>query len=99
MIEIWSPSTGDFGLTAKIPDYQRRGDLEIWFVHPRECTLRAWRRQPAGTYDETVYHGGIAQPGLLPQARIDLDELFAGKTQDDLARGEWSNRSPRSEPS
>jgi Uma2 family endonuclease len=78
VIEIWSPSTGDFDLTAKLPDYQRRGDLETWFVHPQDRTLQVWRRLPDGTYDETVHRHGIAGAESLPHFAIDLDELFAG---------------------
>ena len=32
IIEIWSPSTGDYDDNEKFPGYQRRGDLEIWRV-------------------------------------------------------------------
>jgi Uma2 family endonuclease len=78
VVEVWSPSTGNYDVNVKLADYQQRGDLEIWFVHPRERTLRAWRRQADGTYEESIYREGIAQPGSLPQVAIDLDELFAG---------------------
>jgi Uma2 family endonuclease len=78
IIEIWSPSTGDFDLIAKLPDYQRRGDFEIWFVHPQERTLRAWRKMSDGSYEETVYRDGIADAAALPEFAIDVGELFAG---------------------
>ena len=39
VVEIWSPSTGEFDVTTKLLEYQRRGDLEIWRLHPYERTL------------------------------------------------------------
>lgn len=44
VVEVWSPSTGRYDILEKLPDYQARGDLEIWYVHPRELILTAWRR-------------------------------------------------------
>ena len=76
VVEVWSPSTGDYDVDAKLPAYQERGDLEIWRLHPYERTLTAWRRQSDGTYAETVYHGGMVQPAPLPDVAIDLDLLF-----------------------
>jgi len=29
VVEIWSPSTGDYDVNTKLGEYQRRGDLEI----------------------------------------------------------------------
>ena len=76
VVEVWSPSTGDYDVDDKLADYKRRGDLEIWRLHPHEHTLTAWCRQPDGTYAETVYHGGTVQPTALPNVTIDLDTLF-----------------------
>jgi Uma2 family endonuclease len=76
VIEIWSPSTGKYDLMAKLPDYQARGDLEIWYVHPYEHTLTAWRRRPDGTYSESVYHSGVVRQESAPEVVIDLEELF-----------------------
>jgi Uma2 family endonuclease len=76
VVEVWSPSTGDFDVDTKIPEYQARGDLEIWRIHPYEQTLTAWRRQPGGAYAETIYTRGIVQPFSLPNVRIDLSRLF-----------------------
>jgi Uma2 family endonuclease len=42
--EVWSPSTGGYDVLAKLPEYRRRGDTEIWLLHPYERTLTAWRR-------------------------------------------------------
>jgi Uma2 family endonuclease len=74
--EVWSPSTGGYDVDKKIPEYMKRGDLEIWRLHPFERTLTAWRRQPDGTYTESVFRGGLVQPVALPGVTIDLDALF-----------------------
>jgi Uma2 family endonuclease len=76
VFEVWSPSTGDYDVDAKLPVYQQRGDLEIWRIHPYERTLTAWRRQPDGSYEETVHRGGIVTPVALPGVEIDLETLF-----------------------
>jgi Uma2 family endonuclease len=34
VVEVWSPSTGQYDVDEKLPEYQRRGDLEIWRFHP-----------------------------------------------------------------
>jgi len=76
VVEIWSPSTGDYDLAEKLPEYQRRGDREIWRLHPYERTLRVWRRRLDGAYDETTYTGGVVRPAALAGVEIDLDALF-----------------------
>jgi Uma2 family endonuclease len=76
IVEVWSRSTGDFDVDAKLPEYQRRGDLEIWRIHPYERTLITWRRQADGTYNELLYTAGAVQPMALPDVTIDLDALF-----------------------
>jgi Uma2 family endonuclease len=75
VVEVWSPSTGDYDVKAKLPDYQQRGDLEVWFIHPYERTMIAWVRQPDGSYSETLHRGGVVRLAALPAA-IDLDTLF-----------------------
>jgi Uma2 family endonuclease len=76
VVEIWSPSTGDYDVETKLIEYQRRGDLEIWLIHPFDRTLIAWRRQPDGSYAEAQYNGGIVQPVALSNVTIVLDALF-----------------------
>jgi len=76
VVEVWSPSTGDYHVEAKLLEYQRRGDLEIWRIHPYEETLTAWRRQTDGSYDQFVQRGGSVQPAALPGVTIVLDRLF-----------------------
>jgi Uma2 family endonuclease len=77
VVEVWSRSTGRFDVATKLAEYQQRGDLEIWRLHPTERTLIAWRRQPDGTYEEVHVAGGTVQPVALPGVTIDLDALFA----------------------
>jgi Uma2 family endonuclease len=77
VVEVWSRSTGSYDVDAKLPIYQQRGDLEIWRIHPYEKTLTAWRRQPDGTYDETILQGDVVvRPVALPSVEINLAELF-----------------------
>ncbi len=76
VVEIWSPSTGTYDVNTKLPEYRRRGDLEIWRLHAFERTLTVWRRQPDGDYVETIYDGGHVQPASLPGVTIDLDHLW-----------------------
>jgi Uma2 family endonuclease len=78
VVEIWSPSTGDYDLKEKLTAYQQRGDLEIWRLHPYERTLTTWVRQSDGSYEETLYREGIVKPAALPNVAIDLAALFGG---------------------
>lgn len=74
--EVWSRSTGTYDVTDKLREYERRGDLEIWLVHPYERTLTARRRQPDGSYHEAVYTSGTVRPVALPNVAITLADLF-----------------------
>lgn len=76
VVEVWSPSTGDFDIDSKLPEYQRRGDLEIWRIHPFDRTLTTWQRRPDGSYAESLYTGGSVRPQALSGVTIDLDTLF-----------------------
>lgn len=76
VVEVWSPSTGDYDVDAKLPVYQERGDLEIWRIHPYEGTLTSSQRQADGSYRETLHQGGVVSPVALPWVTIDLDKLF-----------------------
>jgi Uma2 family endonuclease len=76
IVEVWSPSTDDYDVDSKLPEYQRRGDLEIWRIHPYDRTLIAWVRQDDGSYSEALYRGGIVRPVALPNVAIGLDALF-----------------------
>ena len=74
--EVWSPSTGHYDVGTKLKGYQERGDLEIWYIHPGRRTLTTWRRQPGGSYTETLYRGGIVPVVSLPGVTIDLDRVL-----------------------
>jgi Uma2 family endonuclease len=76
VVEIWSPSTGRKDLDTKLPEYRARGDLEIWRIHPYERTLTAWRRQPDGSYAETLHTEGVIRPIALPEVAVELERLF-----------------------
>ena len=76
VVEVWSPSTGGHDQRLKLAEYQRRGDAEIWLLHPYERTLTTWRRQPDGGYTEMAYRTGSVQPAALPGVSINLDVLF-----------------------
>jgi Uma2 family endonuclease len=77
VVEIWSPSTGDYDVETKLVEYQRRGDHEIWLIHPYERTLTAWTRQPDGTYAKAQHGAGVVRPAALPGVEIELEALFA----------------------
>jgi Uma2 family endonuclease len=76
VVEVWSPSTGEYDVEEKLAEYERRGDLEIWRIHPYERTLTAWRRQPDGSYTETLYSEGTVPPASLPGVSVELAALF-----------------------
>jgi Uma2 family endonuclease len=76
VVEVWSPSTGQYDVDSKLPEYQRRGDLEIWRVHPYDRSVRAWIRQADGSYVERLYSGGIAELSALSGIAINIDALF-----------------------
>ena len=76
VVEISFRTTGDYDIAAKRPGYRERGDAEIWFIHPYERTLTAWRRQPDGTYTEDLYRDGLVPVVALPGLGIDFDALL-----------------------
>ncbi len=76
--EVWSPSTGDYDVDEKLPEYRRRGDLEVWRIHPHERSVIAWRRQGDGSYAESSYSSGVVAVESLRGVRIDLAALFRG---------------------
>lgn len=77
VVEVWSPATGPYDFDRKLAAYRQRGDQEIWFIHPYERTLTAWRRLDDGVYEESVYTGGVVQVGSIPGVEINLDDLLA----------------------
>jgi Uma2 family endonuclease len=77
LAEVWSPSTGEYDVETKFPEYRARGDLEIWRIHPQERTVTAWRKQSDGTYTETLHRHGNVPISSLPGVEIELARLFA----------------------
>ena len=77
VVEVWSPSTGDYDNATKLQAYQERGDREIWLLHPMDRTLIAWRRQPDGSYVEALFREGTISLLAVPGVTVDLDGLFA----------------------
>jgi Uma2 family endonuclease len=77
VVEVWSPSTGCYDVNSKLPEYQRRGDSEIWRIHPVERAITAWRRQSDGNYLEMRFAGGVIELHGLTGIVIDIDLLFA----------------------
>ena len=76
VLERWSPSTGSTDLTAKLPEYQARGDAEIWLLHPVERTLDIRRRLPDGSYAQFRHTAGPIPIVSLPGVLIDFEALF-----------------------
>jgi Uma2 family endonuclease len=76
VVEVWSPSTGNYDVDTKIPVYRQRGDADIWRLHPFERTLLRSVRQPDGPYRESIHRGGIVTLAALPYVEIDLDQVF-----------------------
>jgi Uma2 family endonuclease len=77
VVEVWPPSTGNSDVVDKVPEYQRRGDAEIWRIHPHERTVTVWRRQTDGSYRETLHTAGVIRPAALPNVTIKIEALFA----------------------
>jgi Uma2 family endonuclease len=76
VVEVWSPSTGDYDIEQKLRGYQQRGDLEIWRLHPYQREVTVWRRQSDGHYTEELLRGGTISLHALPHVTITLDNLF-----------------------
>jgi Uma2 family endonuclease len=76
VVEVWSRSTGDYDVEEKLVVYKQRGDVEIWRIHPYDCTLTAWRRLSEGSYEESIHREGIVYPVALPAVAIELAALF-----------------------
>ena len=76
VVEIWSPSTGDYDVNVKLTEYKRRGDTEVWLIHPYDRTFTVWRRQPDGSYSESIQTAGVVSPVAVPNVTLDLDTFF-----------------------
>ena len=78
VVELWSPSTGDYDIEEKLAVCKQRGDLEIWYIQPYKRTVTAWRLLPDGSYDEATFGEGTIKPVALPNVTIDLTALYDG---------------------
>ena len=75
--EVWSRSTGDYDVDETFPQYQRRGDTEIWRIHPRQKSVRIWTRRPgANGYEERTVRTGVVALIGLTGVNVDLGSLF-----------------------
>jgi Uma2 family endonuclease len=74
--EVWSPRTGDYDVDEKLAEYKRRGDHEIWLLHPREKGVRGWRKQPDDSYVEFSATSGAVPVRSLPGVTVQLESLF-----------------------
>jgi Uma2 family endonuclease len=88
VIEVWSRTTGAYDFATKLRAYRARGDVEIWFIHPYECTLTTWHRQPDGGYVEETYRGGPVPVASLPGVSIDLDALLGPSSESSVVSRE-----------
>lgn len=76
VVEVWSPSTGEYDVTDKLEGYRQRGDSEIWLLHPVERSLTAWTHAPGGSYTEAGHTTGEVRPTSLFPVVIRLASLF-----------------------
>lgn len=74
--EVWSPSTGEYDVTAKLAAYQERGDSEVWLLNPYDRAITAWVRKPDGAYAASDHTGGRVALSAIAGVVIDLDRLF-----------------------
>ena len=74
--QMWSAIAGDGYVQSNLALFKKRGDLEIWFLHPYERWLRRWVWQSDGSYLETEQRQGLIRPAALPDVFINLDVLF-----------------------
>ncbi|MCC6793197.1 MAG: Uma2 family endonuclease [Thermomicrobiales bacterium] len=75
--EVWSPSTGSYDTDRTIPEYQRRGDREVWQIHPYERTVSIWSRDSRGDDRSRVVTSGRVQLTAMTDVVVDIDALFA----------------------
>lgn len=74
--EVLSPSTASHDQTLKLRAYERAGVPEVWFLHPDDRTLTAYRLQD-GRYGRPaiVALKGRTSISAIPGISIDWDKL------------------------
>jgi len=76
LVEV-ADSTLRFDRTVKVPLYARDGIPEVWLVDLEHRRLVVYTEPDAGAYrTERVLASGQVVSGLLPQARLRVDDLF-----------------------
>jgi Uma2 family endonuclease len=74
--EVLSPSTANHDQTVKLRAYERAGVLEVWFVHPGDRTLTAYRLEDGRYGRPTVLElRGRTSISAVPGVGIDWDRL------------------------
>ena len=76
VVEVWSPSTGNYDAREKLEGYRRRGDAEVWLVDARERTVTAWKRGAEGSYSSRTYRREHLPVSSLPGVIVDMDAVF-----------------------
>jgi Uma2 family endonuclease len=76
VVEVWSPSTGAYDARTMLPEYQARGDAEIWLVQPYARSVTIWQRTADGSYTERRVTEGVIAPAAVPDCRIEVERLF-----------------------
>ena len=77
LIEV-SDSTIDFDRTTKVPLYAAHNIPEIWLINLPKRRVEIYRKPMDGEYSEITHHyDGQITATLIPEAVIDLTELFA----------------------
>jgi Uma2 family endonuclease len=76
VVEVRSPSTGDYDATDKLTGYQERGDLEIWLVDPSAQRVTAYVFGGASGYEQRVHPRGRVKLSAIPGVEVDLDRVF-----------------------
>lgn len=80
IIEV-ADTTSGYDREVKAPIYARSGVPEVWIVDLSKYCLETYRQLVEGEYKEIKqYREGKIAPNLLPEALIDLAELFPVKT-------------------
>ncbi|MFO1349314.1 MAG: Uma2 family endonuclease [Gammaproteobacteria bacterium] len=87
IIEI-ADTTARYDREVKVPLYARHGIPEVWLVDLRKRRLETYRKLNDGEYGEITHHrSGSIAPLLLPQAGIDVAELFGTPAMDSSSIG------------
>ena len=64
VVEVWSLFAGDFDIEEKLEIHKRRGDAEIWFIHPYEPNSDC-----LGAAAGRLVRGDVPQRGNPPAGR------------------------------